>query len=756
MRLPKILNKVFNRKTISTTTAIASLLDCINLPTREELSSTQENLVKLDKYKKEYSQILASKRTILSKDLDTTDYRGEVNMYIELLLNLLEDNDDTILSFENACHYKEGTKKINYMAKMLKLKAYYYNIEKLELETTLRLVALKEILASRFFLSPLKKRSIKEQMNNLASSLLIFINQRQAIHSEIEAYLKEYSMLDKEEFVESEIEQESINRKCQELRLILASLIQEDSKQNHPSSNICYSLEPRFQENTILSIALMEQTIEEYIYNHKIDASNLSEELQDKVRFIKEDLELEEMSPFIPDLERKLKAFCIYSRNLITEEDILTIYKIKFACQTRNIFEERDLNLATSASYIELECYSELITQKIAAILNNHNPRLKIVFPKNQLPAINAISTILKNDSSEYNFWNILNDKKLLGLIVAFDHSNGVSKYFDSIKCEPNNTDFHESIFTFDMTVPLTTIFSMMYYNKEKFPFPLYELYYQMRAQNSLSEFVLPEGLLYIDIPDRLTEKDQQLIKKIRETVMCSHDLETPKSLSEIKGKLYKGVSCTEIELNEGLQKLCEGTFEEVSAERLYIPSSLTNIDSTVFQNANMEEIVIRDFQNSNLTKESIQNLINNFYRASKVGPLKYHYVREDVKRKRQLALEGRYSSASNSELYDHEYTYGDFALIPTFSRLILQTNYQEVLSLSVEELSYTVTREYSTTIPLNRKSKEDGKYLTDMFLRSSEIDTIYYYIMEVIKNRLKELENSQILEKKMSPDYKK
>lgn len=752
MKLLKIFERLFYKKNLSTTTAIANLLDCITLPTRSELENNPEKLIQLEEYKTNYSQILSSKRIILSTNLETVDYRDKVNMYIELLLNLLDENEDISLSFENASYYNDGTKKLSFMTKMFKLKAYYYNIEKLELETTLRLVALKEILHDKFFLSPQKKRAIKEQMNSLASSLLVFMNQRQAIHSEIEAYLKEYSLLNKEEFIESNFETALIEQKCQELRTILSSLLDET---NTPTNNT-QMRQSSFQENSILSISLMEEAIEEYIYNHKQDAVQLRKQLRNLSKFIKDDQELDKIFPCIPKLEMKLKAFSIFGRNLITEEDLRNFYQIKFACLIINIFDEKELTIAKNASHIELECYQEIISKKIEDLLTNNNPNLKRIFQRDQLLAIEDISAILKNGSLEYNFWDILNNKKLLGLIVAFDQPEGLFKYFAKIKelkKDYNNVDFHESIFTFDEVLPLDTIFSMIYYNEAPETSPLYNLYQQMREQSSSYDLTLPEGLLYVNMSEIefLKDSDRKLVRKIRESTK-NRCLKTPSSLLEINGPLFQEIDCEEIILNEGLQKISMKAFIGANAKSLYIPSTITEATSAAFSFERVCEIHFIDFSKMSLTSDSLRSIISSIYKAIRTDKISYKILPQEK------MLEKYYHESMPPHVYRdliknyHLYNLSsNFLLEPKFARIILEENSQEILSLKADEITLKSFREWQR---LGRASRTPFNLLNRRYiygLYDSETDKVYEHISNLIKKRLKTLDEPKKLEKKLS-----
>lgn len=228
MKIKEFIKKLLGYKT-EYTSAISSLNDCIPILSREIFDGDKEKLKYLEDIKKEYSDILSKKRTVLSTDLNISNLYEQMNMYIEMLQDLLA-SEEVDNSFEKAFYYNDGTKKINSMIKMSKLKLYYYHIEQLAIEANVRRMALKEIFDEKLFLSSKKKNSIKEEMNHLVGSLLIYTNQIQTIKLQINSYLMNYETLEKEEFVEEKIEIGLLEKKQEELEYMIKEFISENEE----------------------------------------------------------------------------------------------------------------------------------------------------------------------------------------------------------------------------------------------------------------------------------------------------------------------------------------------------------------------------------------------------------------------------------------------------------------------------------------------------------------------------------------------
>lgn len=161
MKLLDRIKTIFQKKQKSV--QIATIENAISLPSRKELQKDKAKIKLLDEYKAEYLQALLQKKTVVTPDLQIDELRERMNMYITLLGNALNSNDEYVDSFSKVLLYNDGTKRCEHLIKMAKLKAYFYDVTRLEMETKLHLVALKEILTEKPYLSPNKKKALDKK-----------------------------------------------------------------------------------------------------------------------------------------------------------------------------------------------------------------------------------------------------------------------------------------------------------------------------------------------------------------------------------------------------------------------------------------------------------------------------------------------------------------------------------------------------------------------------------------------------------------
>ncbi len=612
MKLKELIKKLLGHK-IEYTSALSSLNDCIPILSREIFEGDKEKIKYLEDIKKEYSDILTKKRTVLSIDLNTSNLYGQMNMYIEMLHNLL-DVEEVDNSFEKAFYYNDGTKKINMMIKMSKLKLYYRRIEKLAIEANVRRMALKEIFDEKLFLSSKKKNSIKEEMNHLAGTLLVYTNQIQTIKLQIDSYLMNYETLGNEEFVERDIETELLNKKQEELKQMIEEFMIEDKR----DIENC--------DNEFLTIAFMEEALSKYIYEHeKVEVEKLWKEI-----YLLNTPNPEQVLSQIEKLELKAKALTVYGHNIIEKDDLRRLYGLKFLAITDNIMIKEEQNLAEKCNFIELECYGEFITNSISTILHGDDWDLKEKFSPNYSIVVQAITKVLKNKDNEFSIIDILNDKKKLGLLLAVERKNGLENYFKTCM-EPmskyNYVNFHERIFDFEEILPLDTIYSMIYYNEESSLDPLYEVYKILKKEQERNSmyFKLPAGLREIngfynrmDFENKRKyakelEMEQKFIKRLRD---LSSDcvIEFPSSLQRINGNIFSNMSFIDIIFNNGIKEISNDAFRGVKAKTIFFPQSLVRIGETAFSNAKIMCLYFDEYEQLMLDNFSLSDLIRSMF----------------------------------------------------------------------------------------------------------------------------------------------
>ncbi len=715
MKLKELIKKLLGHKR-EYTSALSSLNDCIPILSREIFEGDKEKIKYLEDIKKEYSDILTKKRTVLSIDLNTSNLYGQMNMYIEMLHNLL-DVEEVDNSFEKAFYYNDGTKKINMMIKMSKLKLYYRRIEKLAIEANVRRMALKEIFDEKLFLSSKKKNSIKEEMNHLAGTLLVYTNQIQTIKLQIDSYLMNYETLGNEEFVERDIETELLNKKQEELKQMIEAFMIEDKR----DIENC--------DNDFLTIAFMEEALSKYIYEHKkVEVEKLREEIISLQKEMKVFITIESISK-VEKLEIKVKALSLYGHNIVDNQDMDSFYHLKFMAITDVISYDYESHLAEECNFIELECYGKIIMEKISSLLQEQNPLIgdPLAIEVHRI-VIEALKTVLKNEDNEFSFIDILNDNKKLGFLLAMDTENysKLEEYFHW-RTEPmekyssvnlpekilkfsstfplediSDMIFHKRILEFRPILSLATIYDMIYYNDESISEPLYLIYKMIKnKQRKSREFHFPDGLTRINISDSnlsVCGNENKFINNIRQLCLCK-DVIFPPSLCELSGPLFTNMVLESVNFFNGITKISNKVFFDATVKRITFPPSLTTIEGGAFEYAQVVELCFKNYKNSNLDEASQVYLVEEFFKVEKADDFCMRvpdWMRDEQRMHREESC--HWYSNPNIVVLDTWHTKYEF--VPTFAKLILTQNdflENEEIIITKEELKINYDKRWQS-----------------------------------------------------------
>ena len=383
--------------------------------------------------------------------------------------------------------------------------------------------------------------------------------------------------------------------------------------------------------NPRLFIAIIEQKLEIYVYTHpemleelKIKVRQLDYEVSRKVNY---DFEDENNPKFFPnkndvrkrkyelleqikELELLYKVFSKYGRNLVIKDDLETLYETKFKILTFDILEVDEIDILSNTTFTELECYQEIIFKKIETILKGENPNVNCFIPggtincdKSLTDIIGYITKALKDGENEFSPYKILQDKKLLSLLLAFDEENGIKYFFRSNYVSLSRYDYHlnlyKEIFKWNDNVSLETLYKIMRANiktnKVKLDLayfidkcePLYylfDLYDEYKGYLSEDKYYLPEGIteIYFDsyFGQNIMKKPhikrndgvEELVVYIRKRA-GKKPFVMPKTMKSIRGKLFDYINIETLILNEELETL--GADFDQKAKSVYLPSSL-------------------------------------------------------------------------------------------------------------------------------------------------------------------------------------
>jgi len=613
------------KKSLELNTDIASLNSLINIPKREFYKDNRSMISLIDKYKYEYINILNTKKYLTTNALTANNLQEQMKINIELLLNIIS-------------YYDIPNSKIDIYQKNLKIKIYLEDIKVLEIETKARLIALQEIISERAFLSKEKKHRINYEINNLTSLLMLFKSQIVAIEKEVDAYFTKLNTID-EDYKLSAEENEIIDKKIDDIFSLATNVIKDLDKSNYQG---------------IIGLIALERQLETYAYNHKELAKLLKESVE--IYSIFEPHQLLEKEDDIKLIESYYRIFNEYGRNIISDDDLYNLYKLKFKFLTRNIHDYDKQIITAKTTFKELESYKKIIMQMIHEISTNRNEVISSFFENNFIglrysKIINYMKLILKDGEEQFNPDKIIKDKFLFNILLCFCNPTELGAFFKNYKVDPFHdyiktsdgeytylyltTNYHFNIFQYDNELSLETIFQIDNINKaiskkdssikymEQFKDKKYDRLRYLKMiylhvgdsrydfllppdgnsndfilRDILPAFKFPEGIKRIsDFAFPKDKKDilfwKEIIEKMQEKVVY-----LPNSLKMIDGSVFANAQIKGIVLNEGLLYLDMTAFSNLQLDSIIIPSSVKKIYvSNYFGGIN--NIIFNDFKNS-------------------------------------------------------------------------------------------------------------------------------------------------------------
>lgn len=560
---------------------------------------TENELEQFEFYKKEYSSLL-KKQVLFSKNLDIESLTNDNDMHMELISNLFtKDEVNPFVSIHSSIDIE---KLLDYKIQVEKVNMYLSDILNLRKETEIRIMVLEEILNSPKFLSITKINAIVNKIENMITKLHIFEVQGTAIYLDALSLIKTLEISDIND--EEELKILLTNKKCflhQSLKLLDKDKYSKIKKINFKTIS--------------LECAYLERKLEIYVYNHKNEVENIKKEienLKDKTG------SWENLKNAFEKIEKKVKVFYLYGKNLISEDLINDLYKIKFTLFTSNIINHYDTSIVENMNYIEMECYQNIILFKLENIFKLKNYCFNDLTGEEYVKALKILENIMKNDNKEYDFYEILFNVKKLAFLLSFNNSGDTLRFFQEFyepKSEYSNLDFCEDAFKWNDYLPLDTIYTVMETCElEVYP-PLFKFYLLInkRIPKNRYYYKLPEGITKINVGDcNKSHSNQKLVDDIRKK-MKDKVVIMPSSLKDLGGYLFYGVDVRRIVLNEGLTTLAPFSIDVVSEVNYpyTLKSSLDYSSRYVFKN--MTTVVFEDYEYSELLNDKYE--LKNFLR---------------------------------------------------------------------------------------------------------------------------------------------
>lgn len=707
MKFLDYILKIF-KSNKETSDKIALLSTYIPLLKREELN--EEDIEKLNIYKQDYLSILSQKRTTYSGDFNSGNLRKDMNMYLELILNNLENVKE--INWERDNSYS-GNKELNTKEKILRLEYYLYYLISLQKDTLIRLTALNEIRNEKFFLRPAKKLSINEEINNLSSNYLTFENSIYALIKEIKAFESIYINLFREM---KDIWEEMVNERLKELtamiKLICPSRLENIQKEIDGKDNI-------------VKLTLLEITLEEYIYKNK----NIADNLKDEILEIKDDrdsLTNDKLLEKIKKLELKCQALSEFGYKLINRSDVLELYNIKFDILKENIYNMQDGEIIKNAPIIEVECYTKIIEEKIEEIIKSFDIKIEGL-PITQNPNyLKLFKKVLKDENSTFSYKEILIRNKLLAFLLAFDNHFTVEEklreYFNKtflrfykVKGGVALDDeiyrcltYFNDIFGWKDILPASSIYTIMMWNNEKSNDPLFELFKLLQKDNITNKYYLPEGLgsIYITEENLKDPYFKDLFRKINE-LSNRKILITPKSLETLNGVALDIINPSAILLSEGLKYFEVKNMKDINLDYIVFPSTIEKVSFA--SSSESKNITIKNIYINGYTPELIEKILLNS------GIIYYLFRIKEISRK-TLIKPGNILGEYQKSHFNY-YAKIKYRVIPKFDEIHIKYNEEEII-LKRDDFNKEIE-----SIGIERLSRRyDSAYIKPTFREQEEI----------------------------------
>ena len=573
----------------------------IDVPTREDLiKNNQTEMIKLlDQYKKEYKDKL--KERLLFSDISSQDLRKDYLENQDIIIKHIMSNNytnvDEILASGNIKELLEA--KLEYLG------LYILSEEnrKLYKEIELRYAALNEIKKKSYFIRPIQRRAISNELDFLYSNLIICKSNDFATNANCRLYLIRMSQINNYMSNFGNEESKLLNEKK---RLItkLANTFIKDKHDNVLSSNM--------QDLGIVSYLKIE--LEKYYLRHKEDFKSLDEEL-----YKLNELEIasdnkDELLKQIEELESKYLLLNMF--NEIPKSTFKKLYNIKFNILTNgiNIFGE---SVISKEDY-GYEYYKNIVNEKLNNLLSGNNQNFNDSFA-----SLCGKSNLINDYFIDAE--KVLNSMEKLAVLLSFDRVCGFDALLSYTVIGKNDFkkiellghkdyfEYYKSFFQgnnnygieWDDNIPLKSILEIMQRRESRGRYkPLTGLYHVSDLTYPYNQ--LPDGIIKL-VPNEQIFLDLNNIFPYREPFKEEKFI-LPRTIKEYDDDkmLYYYVD----ELPRGIEKI---TFHINQYFFPQIPPTVSEIKLLTYEyNRKPLKLSFLDFENSVFlrNKEKFVNLL--------------------------------------------------------------------------------------------------------------------------------------------------
>lgn len=597
---PKEQPKILSRDIVGYDTSL------IYIPQYKEL--TEEEKAQVDRYIKETDTTKIENVILYGTDMNKYS-KGITELLLNVAYRVTEENSTGRV---NKLTTQEILNlRINAMTATEEMKFYETALRNLEREATLRTVALEQIYKKekgsfRTFGVFGKAERIRRQntearfeaaIERMKISKKIIEQQIQTVmnsrgsNDRLAQTVKIYKSLLKDVDTENQT-RKILEAKKQELLEMIKVVAPEKV------SNI---KEGTDEESKIREIARLQGILELYAFTHKEDINQLRQRIQELELAEKTDKNRDELLNELSDIRVKYKVFGRY----IKDEDLENLYKVKFYVLMLDINKRKESPLKVISDKRELECYKKIVEEKIEQILEGTNPHLKKAFGEEQLKnAISIIKQWIKGEQKTFQIEDILQDRTVLSLILAFDNPQGIEKI--SIDKEKVDTNLYENIFEWENQIPIKGIWELRKLeetpitDEDKLYLRLYNMY-EENQKNDNDKNRTSAGLSYkrvSKIPDGIIRLKH--IVNWRQRNVVSTNLENsnkiifPYTLKSIGERAFYSEfdpfkQLLDVEFNEGLEEIGYSAFRNCwnlgKYKTIELPSTLKEIGGSSFCN---------------------------------------------------------------------------------------------------------------------------------------------------------------------------
>ena len=362
------------------------------------------------------------------------------------------------------------------------------------------------------------------------------------------------------------------------------------------------------EEELIKLIAKYKREIDLYAYQNKDEIEELNSRVLKLIKYQKNIDNKDHFLNLISEIETMYKIFRPYLR----EEYLLNFYQLKFDVLCIGLNLEKESPFKNIKDEQELSYYKKVVELKLERIITGKNEFLKEEFGVSLNDAVKLIKRLIKKEIGNYSGENILNNKKILAFLLAFDKQDGLvefikGNYFNK-KDLVYNLDNGE--FEWNDELSLESIYQLEemvgnIYNTFKYANQWINLLYFGKVESKISKIEYGPDLWYVSItiPEglRILKNTSDNLCNLYELTLKKHlkladEIKCPSTLEKIEKFLFDMRILKEIELNEGLIEIGDNVFDGSRIQQIKFPTTLEKIGENAFANCNnLKEVIFNN-----------------------------------------------------------------------------------------------------------------------------------------------------------------